>query len=71
LDRSRAFKTEILPRAGTVLKNAEARYEAGDLSPAELLPVRRDFALARLSYLESLRDVMRAWAEIRPAAGLR
>jgi cobalt-zinc-cadmium efflux system outer membrane protein len=64
LASSRTLKTEILPRAGTVLKAAEARYAAGDISLAEILPVRRDWAAVQLSYLESLRDVMQAWAEV-------
>ena len=65
LASSRALQTEILPKADTVLKGAEARYTAGDISLAEILPVRRDWAAIQLTYLESLRDVMQAWAEIR------
>ena len=64
LANSRALKTEILPRADTVLKSAEARYNAGDISLSEVLPVRRDWAAVQLSYLESLRDVMQAWATL-------
>lgn len=60
------LKTEILPRTETVLKGAEARHAAGDISLAELLPVRRDWAAVQLSYLESLRDVMQAWAALSP-----
>ena len=63
LANSGTWKTEILSRAETVLKGAEARYAAGDISLAEILPVRRDWAAVQLSYLESLRDVMKAWAE--------
>jgi len=66
LANSRTLKTEILSRADTVLKGGEARYAAGDISLAEILPVRRDWAAVQLSYLESLRDVMQAWAEIKP-----
>jgi cobalt-zinc-cadmium efflux system outer membrane protein len=66
LATSRTLKTEILPRSATVVKGAEARYAAGDISLAELLPVRREWAAARLSYLESLRDVMQAWAALSP-----
>lgn len=65
LDNSRALKREILPRADTVLKTAEARYAAGDIALSELLPVRRDWASVQMNYLESLRDVMQAWAELR------
>jgi len=66
LANSRTLKTEILSRADTVLKGGEARYAAGDISLAEILPLRRDWAAVQLSYLESLRDVMQAWAEIKP-----
>jgi cobalt-zinc-cadmium efflux system outer membrane protein len=64
LANSRSVKTEILPRAETVLKAADARYAAGDISLNEVVPVRRDWAAVQLSYLESLRDVMQAWAEL-------
>ena len=64
LASSRTWKTEILAKADTVLKAAEARYAAGDTSLTEILPVRRDWAAVQLSYLESLRDVMQAWAEV-------
>lgn len=64
LATSRALQTEILPRAETVLKSAEARYAAGDTSLADVMPVRRDWAAIQLTHLESLRDVMQAWAEV-------
>ncbi len=66
LANSGTLKTEILSRAETVLRGAEARYAAGDISLAEILPVRRDWAAVQLSYLESLRDVMQAWAALSP-----
>jgi cobalt-zinc-cadmium efflux system outer membrane protein len=64
LATSRAMKNEILPRAETVLKAAEARYDAGDISLSDMVPVRRDWAMVQLTYLESLRDVMQTWAEL-------
>ena len=69
LAASRALQTEILPRADTVLKSAEARYAAGDTSLSDVLPVRRDWAAVQLSHLESLRDVMLAWVQLRSIAG--
>jgi cobalt-zinc-cadmium efflux system outer membrane protein len=66
LASSRTLKTEILGKADTVLKTAEARYAAGDISLTEILPVRRDWAAVQLSYLESLRDVMQSWAGLSP-----
>ena len=69
LATSRALQIEILPRADTVLKSAEARYAAGDTSLNDVLPVRRDWAAVQLTYLESLRDVMQAWSTVRSLAG--
>jgi outer membrane protein, heavy metal efflux system len=65
LSGSRTFKDQVLPRAEKVLRSAEARYEVGDISLIELLPVRRDWAEVRLGYLESLRDAMLAWAALK------
>jgi cobalt-zinc-cadmium efflux system outer membrane protein len=64
LATSRALQTEILPLAETVLKSAESRYAAGDTSLADVMPVRRDWAAIQLTHLESLRDVMQAWAQL-------
>jgi cobalt-zinc-cadmium efflux system outer membrane protein len=64
LATSRAFQTEIMPRAEIMLKATEARYAAGDTSLADVLPIRRDWAAMQLAHLESMRDVMQAWAEV-------
>ncbi|MBI4662187.1 MAG: TolC family protein [Verrucomicrobia bacterium] len=66
LAQARALKTEILPRAETLLRTAETRHGAGDLSLAGVLVARRDWANVRFSYLESLRDAMLAWANLNP-----
>jgi len=71
LANSRTLKTEILPRADSVLKSAEARYVAGDASLGDVLPTRRDWAAMQLTYLESLRDVMEAWAQLQAFAPTR
>ncbi len=65
LANSSAVKTDLLPRAETVLKAAEARFAAGDINLGEILPLRRDWAAVQLAYLDSLRDVMKAWAEVK------
>ena len=62
------LREEILPRAESVLESAETRYASGDMSLAELLPIRRDWTRARLDYLEALNDVMQAWAALSPYA---
>lgn len=66
VNHTRLAKEEILPKAETVLKIAEARHAAGELSLADLLPIRRDYAASRLAYLDGLREVMEAWGELRP-----
>jgi outer membrane protein, heavy metal efflux system len=63
--RNRSLRDDVLPRAATVLKTADARYVAGDIRVTDLLAVRRDWALVQLTWLESLRDVAAAWAEVR------
>ncbi|HEX7901673.1 MAG TPA: TolC family protein [Planctomycetota bacterium] len=62
---ARLVRDEILPRAETVRQAAEARHEQGDLSLADVLPIRRDYAAARLAHLDALREVMDAWGELR------
>jgi cobalt-zinc-cadmium efflux system outer membrane protein len=64
LANRRALKDDILPRATTVLAAVEARHTAGELALNDVLSARREWAAVQLAHLESLRDVMRAWAEI-------
>ncbi len=65
VNHTRLAKDQILPKAETVLKVAEARYAVGELSLADVLPIRRDYAATRLAYLDGLREVMEAWAELK------
>ncbi len=65
MNRARLAKEDILPRAETILKTAEARYSGGDLGLTEVLTIRRDYAALRLDYLEGLRELMEAWGELR------
>lgn len=65
LGHARLVREEILPRAETVLKAAEARHTAGDMSLADILPIRKDYAAVRLAHLEALREVMEAWGSLK------
>lgn len=65
LAQARFLREEMLPRAGTVLAGFEKRYAAGDISLADVLPVRRDRLQLRLTYLEMLRDVTEAWSDLK------
>jgi cobalt-zinc-cadmium efflux system outer membrane protein len=60
------LRDEVLPGAENVLRSAETRYASGDISLAELLPIRRDWTRVRLDYLDALQDVMQAWAALSP-----
>lgn len=60
------MKDELLPRARTVLRSAEARYREGDASLADVLPIRRDWSELRVQYLSVLRAMLEAWAELAP-----
>jgi outer membrane protein TolC len=60
------LQEEILPRAETVLRGAEARYAAGDANLIDVLPARRERTSLQLAYLESLREVLEAWAQLSP-----
>jgi len=64
LSASRAMKEGLVTQQEEVARAFEARHAAGDASLSETLPVRRDRTAARLAYLESLRDVMEAWAGV-------
>ena len=41
------------------------RFQAGDASLVEVLPVRRDWTRVQLGYLSALREVMVAWSELQ------
>jgi outer membrane protein TolC len=43
-----------------------ARYRAGDTGLSDVLLVQRDRATQKLAYLEALRDMLAAWAELAP-----
>lgn len=66
LAASKTLREELIPRMDAVLKAAEARYKNGESSLVEVLPIRRDRTDLQLSYLESLRNVMQAWARLSP-----
>lgn len=66
---ARLLKSEILPRAETVLRGAETRHGGGDMSLADVLPIRRERTGAHLAYLEALREVLDAWGRLKPFLG--
>lgn len=69
LSNLEVFRTQILPRAETILKSAELRYATGDSALVDVLLVRREWATVHLSYLETLREVMQSWAEVSSFLG--
>jgi cobalt-zinc-cadmium efflux system outer membrane protein len=62
LASSRTLKEELVTPQEEIVRSFEVRYSAGDASLSEVLPARRDMSAARLDYLETLREVLEAWA---------
>jgi len=69
LEAAKIMREELLSRADTVLASVEARFEAGDASLVEVLPVRRDWTRVQLGYIDALRDVMVAWSDLQVLTG--
>lgn len=64
LGASTILRDQLLPLAEVVLAGVEARFQAGDASLVEALPVRRDWTTLQLEYLGSLREVLVAWSDL-------
>jgi cobalt-zinc-cadmium efflux system outer membrane protein len=65
LETAAVLKADVLPKVSAILRGAEARYRAGDISLSELMVIRREAASSQMKYLESLRSVMEAWAGLK------
>lgn len=68
LTRSVLLRDKVLPRSNTILRAAQVRFKAGDIASQELLRRQRESVSLQMTYLESLRDVMLAWAELSSLA---
>lgn len=64
ISAARLLQDQIVPQSRKLLTEMEKRYEAGDISMTELLPVRRDAIATRLKFLKALRDAMDAQAKL-------
>lgn len=64
LAASRTLKEEVVTQQDEIARAYEARYEAGDASLGDLLPIRRDRIAARLAHLDALREVMESWSKL-------
>jgi cobalt-zinc-cadmium efflux system outer membrane protein len=65
LETAATLKADVLPKVNAVLRGAEARFAAGDISLSELMVIRRDAVTSQMKYLEALRSVMEAWAGLK------
>jgi len=63
---ARLLREDIIPQSQSVLETLETRYSGGDINLLEILPLRRDFISLRIDYLDALRRVMGAWADLAP-----
>ncbi|HBP19572.1 MAG TPA: hypothetical protein DEA08_17505, partial [Planctomycetes bacterium] len=69
LQSVKVMREELLGEADNVLASVEARFEAGDASLVEVLPVRRDWSTIQLGYIDALREVMVAWSDLQVLTG--
>ncbi len=65
LEQARLFREEVSGRSRTVLDAAEGRYQAGETSLVELVPIRRDHRQLELAYLSLLRQIALDWSAFR------
>jgi outer membrane protein, heavy metal efflux system len=65
LEAAAVLKNEVLPKVQAASVGAEARFNAGDISLAELLMIRREAAATRLRYTEKLRQIMQSWSGLK------
>jgi cobalt-zinc-cadmium efflux system outer membrane protein len=59
------FREDVLPNLDNAVAAAQARFSAGDISLTEMVALKRDYAAARMEYLDALRRVMEAWSALR------
>ncbi len=70
LQMARALKTaqilreDVLPRAEVLRQLTSTQYQGGEISLLDSLLAEKDWLAARLEYLESLHDVLQAWARM-------
>ena len=64
--RLHAIRGDLFPRARAILAAEEARYQAGDLTLAEILPLRRDIIDIRLEELAARRAAFEAQVRLAP-----
>jgi len=60
------FQTEFIPNARLQLMVGEARLQAGDISLAEVLPLRSLLIQTQLEEIQAWHQMMSAWAELSP-----
>ncbi len=69
LEHMQLLEDEVLPRAERLVQLVETRRAAGDVSLHELLNARRQWLEARLAFLETLHEVLSAWADLSTFLG--
>lgn len=68
LQRSQVLKQRMLPRAKQILASTMTLYQAGEVNPSVMLLQQRQTLSLKLSYLDSLREIMLAWVELSSLA---
>ena len=66
MNKVQRYQTELIPAANEQLAIGEARFIAGDMSLAEVLPLRNQTIKIQLEQVQAWHQLMSAWAELSP-----
>ena len=64
LSQAKRLHDIIIPKARDILGTAEKRYQAGDFSLIEVLPLRKNITALRIEYANTLRQLLEAQLEL-------
>ena len=64
LSQAKQLFDKIIPKARSILETAEERYQAGDISLIEVLPLRKNITALRIEYANALRQLLEAQLEL-------
>jgi len=66
MEKVERYHAELIPASEEQLAIGEARFNAGDLSLSEVLPLRNQAIKIRLEQVQAWHQLMSAWAELGP-----
>ncbi len=64
LEEVNRYQSKLIPSGNLRRTTIEAKLQVGDVSLAEVLPIREEAALLELAHLDAWHQLMSAWAEL-------